>query len=62
MAKSVLYRLFGLGKTPKRELPALEAEGIVLVDEGISGSIECRFSTDQARLFLLEITERTGAQ
>lgn len=42
MSKSLLYRLFGLGKIPENERPALEAEGLVLVEEGIRGSITFR--------------------
>lgn len=42
MGKTLLYRLFGLGKLPKRILPDLEQEGIVLLDEGISGSVTLR--------------------
>ena len=36
---NLLHRLFGFGKIPRRMLPILEQEGIVLRDEGISGSI-----------------------
>ena len=39
MSKTLLYRLFGLGRVPTAALPALEREGIVLKDEGVSGSI-----------------------
>jgi hypothetical protein len=39
MSKTLLHRLFGFGKVPKDALAALEAEGIVLLDEGIRGSI-----------------------
>ena len=42
MGKTLLYRLFGLGKVPKRILPGLEREGIVLLDEGVSGSVTFR--------------------
>ncbi len=42
MGKTLLYRLFGLGKVPKRILPGLEQEGIVLLDEGVSGSVTFR--------------------
>ena len=42
MGKTLLHRLFGLGKIPKRFLPDLEQEGIVLLDEGISGSVTFR--------------------
>ena len=39
MKKSLFYRLFGWGKIPKKYLPILEDEGIVLHEDGISGSI-----------------------
>jgi hypothetical protein len=37
--KTVLHRLFGIGRIPGRYAPKLRAEGIVLLDEGIGGSI-----------------------
>jgi hypothetical protein len=40
--KSLLYRLFRLGGIPKRIRPALEAEGIVVADEGMGGLFVCR--------------------
>ena len=42
MAKSILYRLFGIGKIPKLLGDTLRIEGIVLSDEGISGSVTYR--------------------
>ncbi|MGK7874456.1 MAG: hypothetical protein AB4426_14460 [Xenococcaceae cyanobacterium] len=42
MGKTLLHRIFGLGKIPKQMLPILEQEGIVLLDEGIGGSITFR--------------------
>lgn len=36
---TLFYRLFGLGKIPKNARPALEKEGVVLIDEGIGGSL-----------------------
>lgn len=42
MSKTLLYRIFGLGKIPKLMLPALKQEGIVLIDEGISEWITFR--------------------
>lgn len=42
MGRALLYRLFGLGRIPRRALPNLEQEGIVLLDEGIGGSITFR--------------------
>ena len=42
MAKSLLYRLFGVGKVPKLLNDTLRIEGIVASDEGISGSVTYR--------------------
>ena len=37
MKKTLLYRLFGLGKIPRQLRPMIESEGIVVADEGIGG-------------------------
>jgi len=42
MAKTFLYRLFGVGKIPKLLGDTLRIEGIVVSDEGISGSVTYR--------------------
>ena len=42
MSKSLLYRFFGLGGIPEKERHALELEGMVIVEEGIWGSITFR--------------------
>ncbi|MCP4900680.1 MAG: hypothetical protein GY906_27265 [bacterium] len=42
MRKSILYTLFGFGRLPKKVRFNLEGEGIVLVDEGLRGSITLR--------------------
>jgi hypothetical protein len=42
VAKSLLYRLFGVGRIPKLLGDRLRMEGIVAVDEGISGSVTYR--------------------
>ncbi|MEM1411255.1 MAG: hypothetical protein AAGH19_02775 [Pseudomonadota bacterium] len=39
MKKSILYRWFGLGAVPKSVRPTLESEGIVVLDEGMSGRL-----------------------
>ena len=39
MNKTLLHRIFGWGRIPKRYAPTLQGEGIVLLDEGIGGSI-----------------------
>jgi len=42
MAKTLLYRLFGIGKIPEKFMAILRAEGILALDEGIKGSITYR--------------------
>lgn len=42
MKKSLLYRLFGIGKMPAQYRAALDAEGVILADEGIKGSVTYR--------------------
>ena len=42
MRKSWLYRLFKLGRVPREVLPVLESEGIVLLEEGLRGSVTLR--------------------
>lgn len=39
MKKTLLHRIFGWGRLPKRYAPTLHAEGIVLLDEGVGGSV-----------------------
>ena len=42
MAKSLLYRLFGVGRIPKLVGDRLRMEGVVVADEGIPGSVTYR--------------------
>ncbi|MDQ3799747.1 MAG: hypothetical protein M3384_09865 [Acidobacteriota bacterium] len=42
MKKTLLYRLFGVGKIPAGARVALESEGVLLSDEGIKGSVTYR--------------------
>jgi hypothetical protein len=42
MKKTLLYRLFGLGKIPESSRAALAAEGVLLSDEGIKGTVTYR--------------------
>ena len=39
MAKTLMYRLFGLGRFYEPLATALRREGVVLLDEGIAGSV-----------------------
>ena len=42
MSKTLLNRLFGLGNVPKGALAQIRREGVVLKEEGISGSVTLR--------------------
>ena len=39
MGKTLLYRLFGVGKVPENARLQIQKEGVVLQDEGIGGSV-----------------------
>lgn len=39
MAKTLFYRLFGLGKMPEQFKATLNSEGVLLFDEGIKASV-----------------------
>ena len=39
MSKTIFYRLFGIGRLPKRYASTLRREGIVLLEEGIGGTV-----------------------
>ena len=38
MKKTLLYKLFGIGKMPGREASEIEQEGVILFDEGFKGT------------------------
>lgn len=42
MAKSLSYRFFGVGKIPVALMSQLKNEGIILLDEGVKGSVTYR--------------------
>ncbi len=42
MAKSLLYRLFKIGRVPKQAAEQIAQEGLILQQEGIGGSITFR--------------------
>ena len=42
MAKSLLFRLFGVGQIPKLLRDRLRMEGVVVSDEGVPGSVTYR--------------------
>jgi hypothetical protein len=42
MAHTLLYRLFGVGRMPAQWRATIESEGVVLMDEGVRGSVTYR--------------------
>ena len=42
MGKTLLYRLFGLGKISQPLLKQLKSEGVLLLDEGVPGTVTYR--------------------
>jgi len=51
MSKTLLYRLFGVGRMPAQWRSTIESEGVVLFDEGIGGSITYRDFSAPGRRF-----------
>lgn len=60
MGQSFLQRLFGLGKIPKKAFAVLEQEGIVLLEEGVSGSVTFRNFRAPGKYFLRRRVWFTG--
>jgi hypothetical protein len=52
MSKSLLYRLFGLGKIPKLLNDTLHIEGIIVADEGVPASVTYRDFRAPGKYFL----------
>jgi hypothetical protein len=61
MIKTLLHRLFGVGRIPGRFRTALETEGVVVVDEGIAGSVTYRHFRVPGRRFRFRRTWFTGS-
>jgi hypothetical protein len=61
MPKSLLYRLFGVGKIPAALLSQLKAEGLVLFDDGVKGSITYRDFSAPGKRFSLRRQWFAGA-
>ena len=61
MAKTILYRLFGVGKIPAQWRAAIESEGIVLIDEGIGGSVTYRDFRSPGRIASWKKSAFSGA-
>lgn len=67
MGQAFLYRVFGLGGLPKRQRKVLEQQGLVMIDEGLSGWITLknfrgpgRYSSYRKRYFVgsIALTQR----
>jgi hypothetical protein len=52
MSKSIFYRLFGIGKIPPPLMAELQAEGLVVFDEGVKGSVTYRDFSAPGKRFL----------
>ena len=52
MIGSILHRLFGLGRLPSRDQSALKSEGLRIVHEGISGSVNYRNYRAPGKIFI----------
>ena len=61
MNKTLLYRLFGVGAIPEAVRPALEQEGILLVDEGIGVAVAYRDFRAPGKRFHRKRTWYSGA-
>ncbi len=61
MGKTLLHKLFGAGRIPRRVRPTLEAEEIAILDEGIGGSITFRDFSAPGRWYGLRRIWFTGA-
>jgi hypothetical protein len=61
MAKTLLHRLFGVGTIPRSWRTTIEAEGAVVVDEGIGGSITYRDFHAPGKRFTWRKVGFTGA-
>lgn len=42
MGKTLLYRLFKIGKVPPEAVPQIQKEGIIVQDEGLPGTVTFR--------------------
>lgn len=61
MAKTWLHRLFGAGQIPKALRTKLEGEGLILLDEGIGGSITYKNFRAPGKAFAWKRSGFTGA-
>ena len=60
MGKTILHRLFGVGRIPERLRPILDAEGLQVWDEGIGGWISMKNFKAPGKRFYRRMTGFTG--
>jgi len=60
MKKSWLYRLFGVGTIPRKLRPTLEAEGILVADEGMGGRVIFRNVRGPGKRYVYRIQGFSG--
>jgi hypothetical protein len=51
MVKSLLFRVFGIGRIPKELAVMMQSEGVLLMDEGIRGSTTYRSTKGLGKYF-----------
>ena len=60
MGKTLLYKLFGVGRISKKLRPVLEAEGLQVWDEGIGGRISMKHLKAPGKRFLYRTSGFSG--
>ncbi len=61
MGQNFLQRFFGIGKVPEQALSAIEHEGVVMLEEGVSGSVTFRSFRAPGKFFFRKRTWFTGS-
>ena len=61
MSKTLFFKLFGWGKIPEAMLPLLKEEGIVLGEEGLSGSVYFKNFRAPGKRFYRKVSWFTGS-
>ena len=61
MSRTYLYKIFKIGKIPKKFQNQIESEGILLQDEGIGGSITFRNFRSPGKYYSLKYNWFTGS-
>ncbi len=61
MSKTLFFKLFGWGKIPEAMLPILKQEGIVLGEEGLSGTVYFKNFRAPGKRYYRRISWFTGS-